>query len=83
MQETNNSSRKNLGLADVRAHLSGQDGKGYWRSLDELAQTDAFTKLVQREFYAHYQVVLTLLSLLFLYIKLLKINFSVFLLILV
>ena len=50
MQETNNSSRKNLGLADIRAHLSGQDGKGYWRSLDELAQTDAFTKLVQREF---------------------------------
>ena len=50
MQENNTKTRKNLELTDVRAHLSGQDGKEYWRSLDELAETDAFTELVQREF---------------------------------
>ena len=50
MQETNTTTRKQLELTDVRAHLSGQEGQGYWRSLDELAQTDAFTELVKREF---------------------------------
>ncbi len=50
MQETNTTTRKQFELSDVRAHLSGQEGQEYWRSLDELAQTDAFTELVQREF---------------------------------
>ncbi len=50
MQETNTSTRKKLELADVRDRLSGEEGQQYWRSLDELAQTDAFAELVHREF---------------------------------
>jgi molybdopterin-containing oxidoreductase family iron-sulfur binding subunit len=48
MQETK--TRKQLELADLREHLAKEDGQQYWRSLDELAQTDEFADLVQREF---------------------------------
>jgi len=37
-------------LEAVRAKLSGQRGKKYWRSLDELDNTPAFHEMLQREF---------------------------------
>src|ERR1700722_6576362 len=37
-------------LAAMRARLAGTNGKAYWRSLDELAQTEEFQALVEREF---------------------------------
>ena len=43
-------SRKQLDLDGLRARLAGQDGKAYWRSLEELAGTDEFRQLVEREF---------------------------------
>ena len=42
--------RKQLDLDGLRARLAGQDGKAYWRSLEELAGTDEFRQLVEREF---------------------------------
>jgi len=39
-----------LTLEAVRAKLSGQTGKKYWRSLDELENTPAFHEMLQREF---------------------------------
>ncbi len=42
--------RKNLDVSRLRTHLEATQGKEYWRSLDELAQTDEFVNLVQREF---------------------------------
>src|ERR1700716_2840694 len=39
-----------LNLAEVRQRLAGARGKEYWRSLDELAQTEEFQELVEREF---------------------------------
>jgi MoCo/4Fe-4S cofactor protein with predicted Tat translocation signal len=37
-------------LAEVRAKLDGKNGKRYWKSLDELADTPAFQELMQEEF---------------------------------
>ena len=37
-------------LADIRARLQGLEGRTYWRSLEELADTSAFREYVQREF---------------------------------
>ena len=39
-----------LDLAQARNRLAGARGKDYWRSLDELAQTEEFQELVEREF---------------------------------
>jgi molybdopterin-containing oxidoreductase family iron-sulfur binding subunit len=39
-----------IDLASVRARLAGTEGKQYWQSLDELADTPEFRALVQREF---------------------------------
>ena len=39
-----------LTLDEVRGRLDGQKGRGYWRSLDELAQTPEFEDLLHREF---------------------------------
>jgi molybdopterin-containing oxidoreductase family iron-sulfur binding subunit len=39
-----------LELAEARKRLAGAHGKEYWRSLEELAQTEAFQELVEREF---------------------------------
>jgi molybdopterin-containing oxidoreductase family iron-sulfur binding subunit len=39
-----------LDLAEVRARLAAARGKDYWRGLEELAQTEGFQELVQREF---------------------------------
>jgi molybdopterin-containing oxidoreductase family iron-sulfur binding subunit len=37
-------------LADVKRRLTGLEGRSYWRSLEELADTDEFRRYVQREF---------------------------------
>ncbi len=39
-----------LTLEAARASLSGQTGKKYWRSLDELENTPGFHEMLQREF---------------------------------
>jgi MoCo/4Fe-4S cofactor protein with predicted Tat translocation signal len=42
-----------LTLAEVRAKLSGQRGKKYWRSIDELAGTPEFEAALSQEFPQH------------------------------
>jgi len=42
-----------LDLAAIRARLSENRGPQYWRSLEELANTDEFQELLQREFPRH------------------------------
>src|SRR5689334_19100505 len=37
-------------LADIRSRLANVDGRTYWRSLEELADTPEFRQYVQREF---------------------------------
>src|SRR6187399_3436979 len=37
-------------LADVRSRLAGLEGRAYWRSLEELADTPDFQQYVHREF---------------------------------
>ncbi len=37
-------------LAEIRAHLDGLEGRAYWRSLEELADTAEFRQYVDREF---------------------------------
>ena len=44
---------KTIDLASVRARLAGTEGKRYWQTLEELADSPSFTALVQREFPAH------------------------------
>jgi MoCo/4Fe-4S cofactor protein with predicted Tat translocation signal len=39
-----------LDLAGLRARLAQLDGRAYWRSLEELAQTAAFRELLENEF---------------------------------
>jgi len=39
-----------LDLASIRASLAGTSGAAYWRSLEELANTDAFQEYLHREF---------------------------------
>src|SRR5262245_56357376 len=39
-----------LDLATVRQRLAGTHGRRYWRCLDELAETEGFQELVEREF---------------------------------
>jgi molybdopterin-containing oxidoreductase family iron-sulfur binding subunit len=39
-----------LDLAVLRTRLDGKKGKQYWRSLEELAETDEFYELLHREF---------------------------------
>jgi len=46
-----NEPRKKLDLAAVRALLNGKaNGREYWRSLEELAETPEFEDLLHREF---------------------------------
>lgn len=47
---TTNSNNTSLDLNAIRARLSGSQGQQLWRSLDELADTDEFRELVEREF---------------------------------
>ncbi len=41
---------KTIDLASIRARLAGTEGKQYWQSLEELADSPSFAALVQREF---------------------------------
>jgi len=42
--------RKHLDPGELRARLEQSTGREYWRSLDELAQTEAFREMLHREF---------------------------------
>jgi molybdopterin-containing oxidoreductase family iron-sulfur binding subunit len=42
--------KKRLDLAAARARLTAMKGKEYWRSLDELAETEEFKEFLHREF---------------------------------
>lgn len=42
--------REYLDLAAIRARLDASKGREYWRSLDELAQSEGFQDLLEREF---------------------------------
>ena len=42
--------RKALDVADLRERLKAAGNRGFWRSLDEIAQTDAFRVMLDREF---------------------------------
>lgn len=44
--------RKNFDLASVKEKLAGKSGEKYWRSLDELAETDEFQDFLHHEFAA-------------------------------
>src|SRR5689334_20721697 len=37
-------------LATLRTRLSGKSGKAYWRSLEELAESEQFYEALHREF---------------------------------
>jgi len=39
-----------MNLSDIRTRLAGLEGRSYWRSLEELADTPEFHDYVQREF---------------------------------
>src|SRR3989442_15864983 len=39
-----------LDLATIRARLSAVQGRQYWRSLEELAETEGFEEFLHREF---------------------------------
>jgi molybdopterin-containing oxidoreductase family iron-sulfur binding subunit len=43
-------SSKPLDIATARARLAGKQGRQYWRSLEELAETAEFQELLRREF---------------------------------
>jgi len=45
-----NNENKPMTLAAVRAELKNTRGKKFWRSLDELAGTEAFERAVEQEF---------------------------------
>src|SRR5437016_1016341 len=53
-------SNQSLDLASIRARLSTLHGKVYWRSLEELAETDEFKALLVREFPRQVQTASTL-----------------------
>jgi MoCo/4Fe-4S cofactor protein with predicted Tat translocation signal len=42
--------KKKLELAEVRARLEAAKGPRYWRTLEELSQSEGFDELMQREF---------------------------------
>ncbi len=44
------STYQHLDLAAIRARLDSSRGREYWRSLEELAATDGFEELLEREF---------------------------------
>jgi molybdopterin-containing oxidoreductase family iron-sulfur binding subunit len=42
--------QESLDLAALRARLAGTRGREYWRSLEELAESESFQQLLEREF---------------------------------
>lgn len=53
---THKTTKTPLDLAAIRAHLAESRGQQYWRSLEELANTEEFQDLLQREFPRHASV---------------------------
>src|SRR5215813_1663768 len=47
---TNSKNRQKLTLTEVRARLSAERGKGYWRSLEELSRSEDFEEMLRNEF---------------------------------
>lgn len=47
---TNMDQESKLTITAIRAKLSAQSGRVYWRSLEELAETEEFTTFLHREF---------------------------------
>lgn len=47
---TGNNGQKSFDLAALRKRLASQSGKTYWRSLNELAESEEFTEIVRHEF---------------------------------
>ncbi len=45
--------KERLEVEDVRRRLSQQSGRTYWRSLEELADTEEFQELAEREFHRY------------------------------
>ena len=45
-----NKKKEPINIASVRARLAASKGKQYWRSLDELADTEEFQEMLHREF---------------------------------
>lgn len=39
-----------IDFSDIRAKLANQEGPAYWRSIDQLAETEEFKLFLQREF---------------------------------
>ena len=50
MAHTDTASKVEMTLDEARAHLAKARGKQYWRSLNELSDSDAFQRMIQREF---------------------------------
>ncbi|HTK82508.1 MAG TPA: TAT-variant-translocated molybdopterin oxidoreductase [Bacteroidota bacterium] len=44
------SEKNRFDIASIRARLSGEKGSEYWKSLDELAETEEFNEFLHREF---------------------------------
>ncbi|RMF03531.1 MAG: hypothetical protein D6768_05655, partial [Chloroflexi bacterium] len=42
--------RKNFNLPEIRKRLAGTNGQKYWRSLEEIAETDEFKDFLHHEF---------------------------------
>ncbi len=42
--------RKNFDIPSIRARLAGQSGQKYWRSLEEIAETEEFQDFIKHEF---------------------------------
>ena len=49
-EPSNHDSCGRMDLAAIRAKLNGAQGQQYWRSLDELAETQEFQEMLHREF---------------------------------
>lgn len=47
---TTNSNKERIDLAKIRARLAGTRGQHYWRSLEEVAETEEFKEFLHREF---------------------------------
>jgi len=47
---TSDTDQARLDLAALRARLASERGRRFWRSLNEVAETDDFKKLVDNEF---------------------------------
>ncbi|MEO8168462.1 MAG: TAT-variant-translocated molybdopterin oxidoreductase, partial [bacterium] len=42
--------KSKLGIEEIRAKLSEKNGREYWRSLDDIAETEEFKELLEKEF---------------------------------